>query len=111
MAAGRLGLRCNHAYVDCHVHPCGHPHETSRNRHDLPDVAPHGDGNQVGAAYAAVSRIKGDPAGAGDIDLGPRVGRARTRHDDDYWNEVDKVMPDFRDRREWLKINGANLNL
>lgn len=32
-------------------------------------------------------------------------------HDDAYWNEVDKVMPDYRERKEWLKRNGANLDL
>lgn len=32
-------------------------------------------------------------------------------HDDAYWNEVDKVLPDFRERKEWLRRNGANLDL
>ncbi|PCJ62390.1 MAG: metal-dependent hydrolase [Candidatus Hydrogenedentota bacterium] len=32
-------------------------------------------------------------------------------HSDAFWNEVDKVMPDYRERKEWLKKNGANLNL
>ncbi len=28
-----------------------------------------------------------------------------------FWNEVDKVMPDYGERREWLKKNGAGLDL
>ena len=32
-------------------------------------------------------------------------------HSDVFWNEVDKVMLDFRERKEWLRNNGANLDL
>ncbi len=32
-------------------------------------------------------------------------------HTDAFWNEVDKVMPDYRERKEWLKIQGAKLDL
>lgn len=32
-------------------------------------------------------------------------------HSDAFWNEVDKVMPDYRERKDWLKKNGANLDL
>jgi predicted metal-dependent hydrolase len=32
-------------------------------------------------------------------------------HSDAFWNEVDKVMPDFRDRKEWLRRNGAGLDV
>ncbi|OGI66050.1 MAG: metal-dependent hydrolase [Candidatus Muproteobacteria bacterium RBG_16_60_9] len=32
-------------------------------------------------------------------------------HTDAFWNEVDKVMPDFRERKEWLRKNGAALDL
>ena len=32
-------------------------------------------------------------------------------HSDLFWNEVDKVMPDYRERKAWLKNNGANLDL
>lgn len=32
-------------------------------------------------------------------------------HSDAFWNEVDKVMPDYRDRKEWLRVRGANLDL
>ena len=24
-----------------------------------------------------------------------------------FWNEVDKIMPNYRERKEWLKVNGA----
>lgn len=32
-------------------------------------------------------------------------------HTDAFWNEVDKVMPDFRERKEWLRANGAGLDV
>ncbi len=32
-------------------------------------------------------------------------------HADAFWNEVDKVMPDYRERKEWLRVNGAGLVL
>ncbi len=28
-----------------------------------------------------------------------------------FWNEVDKVLPDYRERKEWLRINGAGMDL
>lgn len=32
-------------------------------------------------------------------------------HSDAFWNEVDKVLPDYRDRKEWLRARGAQLDL
>jgi predicted metal-dependent hydrolase len=32
-------------------------------------------------------------------------------HTDAFWNEVDKVMPDFHERKEWLRKNGAGLDV
>ncbi|MCK5640754.1 MAG: M48 family metallopeptidase [Gammaproteobacteria bacterium] len=32
-------------------------------------------------------------------------------HTDAFWNEVDKVMPDFRERKEWLRVQGASLDV
>jgi predicted metal-dependent hydrolase len=32
-------------------------------------------------------------------------------HSDAFWNEVDKVMPDYRERKEWLRVYGASLDL
>lgn len=32
-------------------------------------------------------------------------------HTDTFWNEVDKVLPDYRERKEWLRQRGANLDL
>lgn len=32
-------------------------------------------------------------------------------HSDAFWNEVDKVMPDYRERKDWLRNNGASLDL
>jgi len=32
-------------------------------------------------------------------------------HTDAFWNEVDKVMPDYRERKLWLKKHGAGLDL
>lgn len=32
-------------------------------------------------------------------------------HSTAFWNEVDKVMPDYRERKEWLRVRGAELDL
>ena len=32
-------------------------------------------------------------------------------HSTAYWNEVDKVMPDYRERKEWLRQHGAGLDV
>ena len=32
-------------------------------------------------------------------------------HTEAFWNEVDKVMPSYRERKEWLRENGAGLDV
>jgi hypothetical protein len=32
-------------------------------------------------------------------------------HTDLFWNEVDKVMPDYLERKIWLKKHGAGLDV
>lgn len=32
-------------------------------------------------------------------------------HTDAFWNEVDKVMPDYQERKEWLRVHGAGMDL
>jgi predicted metal-dependent hydrolase len=32
-------------------------------------------------------------------------------HTEAFWNEVDKVVPDFLERKEWLRRRGASLDL
>lgn len=32
-------------------------------------------------------------------------------HTDAFWNEVDKVMPDYAERKDWLRENGAALDI
>jgi predicted metal-dependent hydrolase len=32
-------------------------------------------------------------------------------HTKAFWNELDKVMPDFQERKEWLRVNGAGMDL
>ena len=32
-------------------------------------------------------------------------------HTDAFWNEIDKVMLDYPERKEWLKNNGASLDI
>lgn len=32
-------------------------------------------------------------------------------HTDAFWNEVDKVLPEYRERKNWLRIHGAGLDL
>ena len=33
------------------------------------------------------------------------------RHTDDFWNEVDKILGDYQDRKAWLRKNGAGMSL
>jgi len=35
----------------------------------------------------------------------------RPNHTKAFWNEVDKVMPDYQERKEWLRVNGAGMDL
>ena len=35
----------------------------------------------------------------------------RMDHTHAFWNEIDKVMPDYQERKEWLKKNGAAMDL
>ena len=32
-------------------------------------------------------------------------------HSEAFWNEVDKVLPDYEEKRAWLRRNGASLDL
>lgn len=32
-------------------------------------------------------------------------------HSDAFWNEVDKVLPNYRERKEWLRVRGSGLTL
>lgn len=32
-------------------------------------------------------------------------------HHDAFWNEVDKVMPDYRERKNWLRLHGVKLDI
>ncbi len=32
-------------------------------------------------------------------------------HTEAYWGTVDKVLPDYRERKEWLRVNGAGMDL
>ena len=32
-------------------------------------------------------------------------------HSDAFWNEVDKILPDYHERKTWLKMNGAGLDV
>lgn len=32
-------------------------------------------------------------------------------HTDAFWNEVDKVMPDYYERKAWLRVHGASLDV
>ena len=37
--------------------------------------------------------------------------RHHREHTDAFWNEVDKVLPHYRERKEWLRQRGANLDI
>lgn len=32
-------------------------------------------------------------------------------HSEAFWNEVDKLIPDYRERKHWLRFNGAGMDL
>jgi predicted metal-dependent hydrolase len=32
-------------------------------------------------------------------------------HTEAFWGEIDKVMPDYRERKDWLRVNGAGMDL
>ena len=32
-------------------------------------------------------------------------------HTQAFWNEVDKLLPTYRERKEWLKWRGASMEL
>ena len=32
-------------------------------------------------------------------------------HTDAFWNEVHKVIPNYGERKEWLRVNGARLDV
>jgi predicted metal-dependent hydrolase len=32
-------------------------------------------------------------------------------HSKKFWNEVDKLLPDFLERKEWLRVHGAGMDL
>lgn len=32
-------------------------------------------------------------------------------HSQSFWNEVDKIMPQYKERKEWLRLRGAELDL
>jgi len=34
-----------------------------------------------------------------------------TNHTDKFWELVESVIPDYKQKKEWLKTNGANLNI
>lgn len=34
-----------------------------------------------------------------------------SNHSEAFWNELDKVMPDYEKRKNWLKIHGAGMDL
>ena len=33
------------------------------------------------------------------------------RHTEAFWNEIDKVLPNYRERQVWLRMHGAGLDL
>jgi len=32
-------------------------------------------------------------------------------HSKNFWNRVEEIMPNYREKHDWLKINGMNLYL
>jgi len=34
-----------------------------------------------------------------------------SNHTKAFWNQIDKVIPDYQDRKQWLKVNGAGMGV
>lgn len=32
-------------------------------------------------------------------------------HSAQFWNEVDKIFPDFQERKEWLRVHGEGMDI
>ena len=32
-------------------------------------------------------------------------------HSNAFWNEIDKILPNYRERKQWLRANGASLDI
>ncbi len=32
-------------------------------------------------------------------------------HTPEFWNEVDKQLPDYQERKQWLRVNGAGMDI
>ena len=55
----------------------------------------------------------------GDEDVSPktwiqseaheRCHRKEMNHSDRFWNEVARIIPDYKSRKQWLKDHGASL--
>lgn len=41
----------------------------------------------------------------------PRSHLRHANHTRAFWNLVDKLLPDYQDRKEWLRVNGAGMDL
>ena len=35
----------------------------------------------------------------------------KPNHGIEFWNIVESILPDYRERKEWLRLNGANLDI
>lgn len=33
------------------------------------------------------------------------------KHTQAFWNAVDKVLPDYRERKAWLRVHGAGMDV
>jgi predicted metal-dependent hydrolase len=36
---------------------------------------------------------------------------AHSNHTKAFWNQIDKVIPDYQERKQWLKVNGAGMGV
>ncbi len=72
-----ITLLRNHRNIDRHAEiVVGHADEAAGNGDRLIDIAGDGDADQIGTANRAIGRVIGNPAGAGEIDVGPCMRRA-----------------------------------
>lgn len=67
----------------------------------------------LGGARPRISlEIRDGPADVHDyVVVHERCHLHHFEHTDLFWNEVDKVLPEFRKRKEWLRKYGAVIDV
>ena len=41
----------------------------------------------------------------------PEPAAVYPNHTRAFWNQIDKILPDYQERKEWLRVNRAGMDL